>query len=182
MEPQVHNKTIKPQPPTFNKTIEKVINFLSEIGIEVELTEEQFSSFLPGVRIETGRLIVNNCELLCVGDVLHDAGHLACLPPSLKHKANDNIAESLGEQHSYEMAVILWTYAAAKFLNIPLKQIFLSDGYKSNSEWIIEQLENQEFMGLPLLQWLGLAASNDEIAKGAAEPFPAMHKWVRTSE
>jgi len=156
-----------------------VIAFLHEIGVDIELTQDKLDSFLPGVRIETGKLIVNKSALLCPGDILHEAGHLACLLPELRPKANDNITESLGPENSFEMAVILWTFAAAKHLDIPLEQVFHSDGYKGHGEWLIDRLENQEYIGLPLLQWLGLTAADSEVATGKAKPFPEMLRWMR---
>ena len=170
------------QKPSKDNTMKRIIAFLNEIGIENELTQDQFESFLPGVKIENGKLRINEAFLLFPGDVLHEAGHLACLPPEIRPQANDNITDSLGQDYSYEMAVILWTYAAAKRLNISVEQVFHSEGYKGEAKWLTEQFENQVYIGLPMLQWLGLAASDTEVASGEAKPFPEMLKWTRTAD
>lgn len=167
--------------PDGEATLHHSIEFLNEIGIENRFTEDEFASFLPGVRIEQGVLVINRSQLLCPGDVLHEAGHLACLPPQKRAEANDNITESLGQEYSFEMAVILWTFAAATKLSIPLEQIFHSQAYKGESSWLIEQLETGNFIGLPLLQWLGLAPSDTDVQKGY-EPFPAMLRWTRITD
>ena len=109
--------------------IEKVFQFLEEIGIEFKITDEPFDSFLQGVKIEKGALKINPDHLLCLGDILHESGHLACIPANLRPQATDNIAEAMGEEHTYEMAVIAWSVAAAIHLNIPLAEIFHEQGY-----------------------------------------------------
>jgi len=159
--------------------LEKILSFLKEIGIAYYLTAEDFGSFLQGIIIENGHLRINPKNLLCIGDILHEAGHLACIPSKLRPKANDNISESLGEEHTYEMGVIAWSVAAALHLGIPLSEIFHEQAYKKEANWLLEQYTSKNYIGLPLLQWMGLTAFEDELVEGEVLPFPEMLRWTR---
>jgi hypothetical protein len=66
----------------------RVIAELNGIGLEARLVEGA-TGFLRGVRIVGGALhIAPECP---VSDVLHEAGHLACLPKRYRHLANDDL-------------------------------------------------------------------------------------------
>ena len=69
-----------------------------------------------------------------------------------------------------EIAAILWSYAAACFLNLDPKIVFHPNGYKNNSEWLIEAFKNKNYIGLPLLEWMSLCNKKE---------FPKMKKWIR---
>lgn len=157
----------------------KIFNFLEEIGIEYFITDDDFPSFLRGITIDKGKLKINPEYLLCTGDILHEAGHLACIPAHLRSKADDNIEISIGSEYTLEMGVILWSVAAALHLNIPLTEIFPKKGYKGSSETLIEQYTSKNYIGLPLLQWMGLAAHDDEVIENEALAFPNMLRWLR---
>lgn len=79
--------------------------------------------------------------------------------------ANDDIGNSLGEEYTYEMAVIAWSVAAALHLSISLTEVFHPEGYKGEWKWLMEQYESKNYIGLPLLQWMGLAAFEDELVE-----------------
>ena len=162
-----------------NSFLEKILAFLKEIEIDFYLSDEFFDSFLKGIKIVNGKLKINPKHLLCLGDILHEAGHLACLPSNLRSQANDNIEESLGEAYTFEMGTILWSVAAASHLKIPLSEIFHGEGYLGQGPWLLEQFSNKNYIGLPLLQWMGLTAFDDELIKDKVLPFPAMLRWVR---
>ncbi len=159
--------------------LKKVTKFLVGIGIEYCYTDEEFDSFLPGVRIEHGSLKINSNKLICIGDILHEAGHLACLPSNLRKKADDNIGESLGDEHTYELGVIAWSVAAALHLEIPLSEIFHTNGYKGDAKWLRDQYATKNYLGLPLLQWMEMAAFDDEIDGDTVLPYPKMIRWTR---
>ncbi len=158
--------------------LKRILEFLEEIGIVYYMTDEHFDSFLKGIKIEKGKLSINPEELLCVGDILHEAGHLALVPSNLRHQANNHIGESLGEEYTYEMGVILWSVAAAQHLAIPLTEIFHQKGYKGDAQWLMEQFESGNYIGLPLLKWMGLVAY-DEEKKDNIDTFPKMIRWTR---
>lgn len=54
-----------------------IIDFLREIGLCVEERDLSDKTFLPGILVEKGGLIVDRVKLRYPGDLLHEAGHLA---------------------------------------------------------------------------------------------------------
>ena len=159
--------------------LQNILAFLEKVGIKYTLTEEDFDAFLQGITIVNGVLKINPSKLLCVGDILHEAGHIACLPPELRPKASGNIEETLGEEYNVELGVILWSIAAAHHLQIPLTEIFHKEAYLGQSGWLLEQAATGNYVGLPILQWMGMAAQEESVIAGKAAPFPVMLKWIR---
>ena len=70
------------------ETFHRVIQALDDIGLEVRIVEGA-RGFLPNLRIVGGALhVAPNCS---VSDLLHDAGHLACIPKRYRARANDDL-------------------------------------------------------------------------------------------
>ncbi|MFN0175585.1 MAG: hypothetical protein ACKVU0_13120 [Saprospiraceae bacterium] len=158
--------------------IDRIFQFLESIGIEAELRPIHQSTFLPGILIEAGRLIVDIEQLKYPGDLLHEAGHIAMAPGDQRALMNGNI-ETDSPVNSMELGAILWSYAALTHLNLPPPFVFHQDGYKGSADWLMEQFESGTYIGLPLLQWLGLAYDANHAAKLNVKPFPFMLKWLR---
>lgn len=57
---------------------QKAVSFLNEIGIKAERGDVPVNSFLPDITIKDGTIIYN--DKTHVSDILHEAGHLACIP------------------------------------------------------------------------------------------------------
>jgi len=73
------------QGPAVDEKLARAIAALNEIGIETLLVEGA-TGFLKGIRIVTGTLhVAPECD---VGDVLHEAGHLALAPRRYRARAN----------------------------------------------------------------------------------------------
>lgn len=159
--------------------LEKILVFLDEIGIQViekELTEK---CFLPGLSLAENSIHVDYERLLYPGDILHEAGHLAVTTAAERAVAGtENMAKnwpSLGE----EIGAILWSYAALRHLELPLEFVFHSHGYKGCSDWYISTLNSGNYIGLPFLEWVGLALSEKRAETEGKKAFPAMQKWLR---
>ena len=58
----------------------RIAEFLDGIGIAVDAAELPGDSFLPGIALESGGLLVDGTRLDYPGDLLHEAGHLAAAP------------------------------------------------------------------------------------------------------
>ncbi|MGZ3861718.1 MAG: hypothetical protein ACXVPN_00465 [Bacteroidia bacterium] len=147
--------------------------FLGSIGIETIEKDFEEKSFLAGLKIENGKLIVCRQKLLYPGDILHEAGHIAVTPGIERRKLNDNVVTNRPGSEGEEMAAMLWSYAACIHLKIDPGIVFHKDGYKGSSEWILDNYRNRNFIGLPLLKWMGLASQKEEAG------FPKMLKWLR---
>lgn len=156
------------------ETIDKMVNFVKTIGIEVsfgEVTKEK--EFLPGICIDKGGLLIDMERLKYPGDILHEAGHLAVATPD-DRKAMDGVLYTGTDQSAgEEMMAIAWSYAAAKHLDIEMTVVFHEGGYKGGSNSIINNFSQGRYFGVPLLEWAGLTK------QAGTSVYPNMIKWVR---
>ena len=60
----------------------RIVDWLREIGLTVRLAPLGAETFLPGVTMEPGGILVDPEQLLYSGDLLHEAGHLAIMVPA----------------------------------------------------------------------------------------------------
>ena len=67
-----------------NELVRKIVVFLKEIGLEVISTNISCETFLPGILVDQGKLLIDENRLLWPGDLLHEAGHLAVVPARLR--------------------------------------------------------------------------------------------------
>lgn len=154
----------------------RILDWLDEIGIGWEEGEVPEGTFLPGLEVVQGRIVIDRNAMISVGDILHEAGHIALLPAEKRAGFNGNLAETVPEHKDDEIAVILWTYAAAKHLGLRLKEVLHDEGYKGDAAWLRDEIASGNYLGLPLLVWMGLC----EDPKVAGEAgFPRMKRWVR---
>lgn len=153
---------------------EKIITFLDEIGIQVIRTEIDEETFLPGIMADCGRLLIDESRLLYPGDMLHEAGHLAVISPERRRQARGSVGKDAGE----EMMAIAWSFAALVHLGLEPEVVFHEDGYKGWSKTIIENFRQRRYVGVPLLQWLGLTTDHKQAAESGAQPYPHMIKWL----
>ncbi len=160
------------------REIDLILRFFEQIGIEAKYGPVPDATFLPGILIDGGRLIIDVGKLKYAGDLLHEAGHVAMVPSADRPLMQGNI-ETDSPVDTMELGAILWSYAALKHLNLPPEFVFHKDGYKGDADWLIEQFEAGTFIGLPLLQWMGLAYDANNAAKLNVKPFPFMLKWLR---
>lgn len=158
--------------------VKKVLLFLKEIGIDV-MEKQIESSFLPGLELGPNCIYIDYNKLLYPGDLLHEAGHLAVTTSEeRKLVGTDQISPDWPTQGE-EIAAILWSYAALHHLQLPLEFVFHPDGYKNASGWFISNFSKGNYMGLYLLEWMGLCLGNERAEKEQKSPFPAMQKWLR---
>lgn len=109
------------------------------------------------------------------GDLLHEAGHLAMLKPS-EHRAS---GPDMGGDGGLEMGAIAWSYAAAAHLELSPEVVFHDNGYRGSSSAIIDNFAGRRYFGVPILEWLGLAADTKLAEKLGVKPYPSMIRWLR---
>ena len=153
--------------------IEKLLTFVRDIGIPVASETLHEPTFLPGVSIRAGVLIVDTAKLLYPGDILHEAGHIAVADP--QDRERPAFASSDGD----EIATLAWSYAAACFLNIAPEIVFHPAGYKGGAAALVENFTAGRTIGLPLLQFYGMALEPRIAAESGLPPYPHMRRWVR---
>ena len=156
-----------------------IAEFLASVGIPVVLGPVTGATALPGITIADGGLVLDTAAAYYDGDLLHEAGHLALLPPSRRATVAGILDAEVGA--GYEVGAICWSVAAARHLGFELEVIFHGDGYRGDSDWFTETYGSGAAPGLPLLQWAGLTWAPGHEPDGE-EPFPKMRQWVRTTE
>lgn len=155
--------------------VSKIVSFLLSIGLHVEYRSLHGPTFLPGLALENGRIIIDTTKLLHPGDILHEAGHLAITPAAERHLCGGNLAVGGGE----EMGAICWSYAAALHLDLDPTIVFHPHGYKGDSESLLENFREGRFLALPLLQWMELTFDPEQAARRNVQPYPHMVQWLR---
>lgn len=152
---------------------EKIVTFVREIGLSIELKTLPPSTFLPGIQVVGGGLRVDMDALLYPGDLLHEAGHLAVMPPEQRNRDFPSCADA-----AEEMAAIAWSYAAAVELGLPAEVIFHEHGYKGMAQMLVKGFQDGSYRpGVPILWWAGMTTAPSET-----EPliYPRMLRWLRT--
>ncbi|TWI96381.1 hypothetical protein JN11_04115 [Mucilaginibacter frigoritolerans] len=157
---------------------ETIIDFVESVGIKVFKMPIDGDTFLPGLQLKDGALIVDTEKLLYPGDILHEAGHLATMPPAIRETMNDNLPPTQ-ENQGGEMMALAWSYAAARYLNINPHIVFHADGYKGGGENLVQNFTEGRCVGLPLLQWAGMAYDEQKAKEFNKPPFPYMINWLR---
>ncbi|MDG1825798.1 MAG: hypothetical protein P8H62_05960 [Henriciella sp.] len=157
---------------TYDIKFDLIINFLERVGFPFAFREITQRTFVPGLLLSEGMLFINQEKCTFIGDILHEAGHLSVLTPTERTSVDGDVGED------GEMAAMLWSYAAALEIGLDPKTVFHSDGYKGDSDWLLDRYAEGTFIGMPLLQYYGLALNPDNpIQDGPV--FPKMLKWLR---
>ncbi|MEQ8909056.1 MAG: hypothetical protein RIC95_07680 [Vicingaceae bacterium] len=158
------------------KLVQQALDFLTEIGISAEKALLTDTEFLPGLKVYKGKILYDENRLLYPGDILHEAGHIAITPKVERTKIGTAKMAKDWPSEGDEIATICWSYAAAKHIDFPIEALFHDNGYKNDALWLKEQFLNGSYIGLPLLEWMGLCESQSE---SDFEAFPKMKKWLR---
>jgi Aspartyl/Asparaginyl beta-hydroxylase len=151
--------------------IAQICHFLDSIGIPCIFESIPNDTFLPGVSIVNGALKIDTDRLQYPGDLLHEAGHIAVTPAAERPNMCGNVGVDDPQAMGQEIATILWSYAALSAMKLPPEVVFHPNGYKGASDWHIENFTSGNYIGLPLLQWMGMTN----------EDFPVMQSWLRQS-
>jgi hypothetical protein len=156
-----------------NPLTERLANFVRGIGIDVRPAQLPDPTFLPGLDIRDGIILIDEERLAYPGDLLHEAGHLAVTDPA------ERSAPKLSPSDGDEMAAIAWSYAAAKHLGLDPAIVFHPDGYRGSSQAFVENFAAGRTFGQPLLQYYGMTFEARHAANNGAAPFPHMLRWLR---
>ncbi len=153
--------------------IEDVLNFFDEICMPYHLASLDQSTFLPGLMIKTGQLIIDVEQLVFPGDALHEAGHIAVTPKAKRVELTGDV-HKCGHGPADEMAAIAWSWAALQKVGGDPEFLFHAQGYKGGSETYIQAFSSGGGFGYPLLAWYGMTEM-----PGHPEAFPKMKRWLR---
>jgi hypothetical protein len=158
------------------KSFEKAISFLHEIGIEtIYESIENEECFLPGFMIRRGKIIIDKNNIKFSGDVLHEAAHIAIVASAERNELDGKNIGSRKDAAAEEMMAIAWTYAACIHLEIDPHFVFHKHGYKGGGAEIVSNFQKGNYIGVPVLQWLGMTTTSP----GDKFIYPEMIKWLR---
>lgn len=158
---------------------EKCISFLNSIGIQTIYRKIETDSFLPGLLIEKGNIIIDKDTLEHAGDILHEAGHLAVVPTAHRHLLTEKNIIKRSNREGEEMMAIAWSYAACMHLLIDPFFVFHAQGYRGGSEQIVDSCSKNDYMGLLMLQAVGMTTDGKQTQSEELPTYPHMIKWLR---
>ena len=69
----------------------KITDFVTKIGIPIHYGQIKNESFLSGLLIDKGTLVIDKSRLTYMGDVLHEAGHIALMNPSEREHLTEKL-------------------------------------------------------------------------------------------
>jgi hypothetical protein len=156
-----------------NPLTERLVAFVRGIGIDVRTATLPDKTFLPGLDIRHGAILVDEERLSNPGDILHEAGHLAVSDPAERN------APVLSPDGGDELTSIAWSYAALSHLELDPAIVFHDRGYKGGAAALIENFTAGNYLGVPLLQLYGMALEPKRAAANGVEPYPHMLRWLR---
>lgn len=159
--------------------LDKMLSFLNEIGIVVVEKKLDDTTFLPGLALGPNCIFIDYDQLKYPGDVLHEAGHLAVTTPVERAQiGTEDMAKDWPTQGE-EIAAMLWSFAACCHLELPLDFVFHAGGYKNSSNWLMDNFSSGNYIGLPFLEWTGMALGQQKALESNQPAFPKMLKWIR---
>lgn len=156
-----------------------IFAFLSGIGLPIAEETLPADTFLPGIALRAGGLVVDTETLMWPGDLLHEAGHLAVLPAALRDDAHDDQLSQEDAEHAGELEAMAWAYAAAVELSLPMSVLIHDGGYNGKAGDLLQMYTYGVYPGLR-----GLCASGMTTAIGFTPDcgpvqYPQMLRWLR---
>lgn len=158
---------------------EPIVGFLTRIGLTV--TEETLpaDTFLPGIALRAGALVVDPGKLMWPGDLLHEAGHLAVLPAALRNEAHDDDPNHADIEFAGELEAMAWAYAAAVELALPTEVLIHDGGYNGKARDLLQMYTFGVYPGLRGLCASGMTAAHGFTPGGGPVQYPRMLCWLR---
>jgi hypothetical protein len=160
------------------KELEQCIDFLHSIGIKIIAGKITVPTFLPGLSIERGCIIIDRDALKFPGDILHEAGHIAVVPAADRDTLDEAAIGKRENREAEEMMAIAWSYAACVHIGLDPYFVFHDKGYKGGGSYIADNFTNKNYFGLPMLQWKGMALDGANAARQNLPAYPYMIKWM----
>jgi hypothetical protein len=152
------------------RSADRIAAFLRAIGISVTAADLP-ESFLPGLTIDRGGLLVDEPRLEYPGDLLHEAGHIAVAPAAVRPLMSGSLDDVPGiDPATLEWAAIPWSYAAALAADVDPALVFHDGGYHGHSSGLLRNFQVGVPIGLHLLVDAGMTSAGE---------FPRMQRWLR---
>ena len=162
-----------------NALTAQIADFLTEIGIEILPVQLPEPTFLPGILIDGGRILVDEEKLIYPGDLLHEAGHLAVVPGALRPALSGEVSVPETDMNAVEAHAVAWSYAAIVRLGIDPSVVFHGGGYRQCSDRLILTYRSGVYPGANGLEQAGMTATGARAAALGVPPYPFMLRWLR---
>ena len=162
-----------------SQALQKCIAFINDIGIKTVLRQVGSDSFLPGLSIDKGCIIIDEDALKYPGDILHEAGHIAVVPANERSTLDATSIAGRPNREAEEMMAIAWSYAACVHLGIDAGFVFHDQGYKGGGSSLADNFKNGHYFGVPMLQWVGMAIERKNAAMPDEPVYPVLLQWLR---
>jgi hypothetical protein len=156
-----------------------IFAFLTRIGMRVAEQTLPADTFLPGIALRAGGLVVDPGKLMWPGDLLHEAGHLAVLPKSLRREAHDDDPNHADVEHAGELEAMAWAYAAAVELSLPMDVLIHDGGYNGKARDLLQMYTFGVYPGLRGLCASGMTAAHGFTPDCGPVRYPRMLRWLR---
>ena len=162
-----------------NPLTTQIVDFLLAIGIPVLPSQPEGECFLPGIRIEEGKLLVDEERLKYPGDLLHEAGHLAVAPGDVRSGLSGEVVIPGADMSTVEVQATAWAYAAVTHLGLDPSVLFHEGGYDGKSKGLIFTYGLGVYLGANTLQDIRMTAIGEMARSLEVPPYPHMLKWIR---
>jgi hypothetical protein len=156
-----------------NPPLHLILDFFREIHLPFRVTDLPDGTFMPGMEISGGTLLIDPEKLQHPGDLLHEAGHIAVTPAKQRSHMSGDMKKA-GHKGGDEMATIAWSWAALRYIGLAPEVLFHPRGYKGGSQSLIDAFANNQGFGYPLLcAWAMCEQPSHK------EGYPKMKCWLR---
>ena len=155
------------------------VEFLNKIGIETVYRKISNKSFLPGLLINNGMIIIDKEALEHPGDILHEAGHIAVVPTNDRSRLSERNIPGRKDREAEEIMAIAWSYAACIHLLIDPSFVFHEKGYRGGRDYITDSCREKSYIGLAMLERIDLTVNEKNARRLNVPAYPHMTKWLR---
>ena len=162
-----------------NPLTAKIADFLKQIGIEVLPASLAEATFLPGILVDRGRLLIDEAQLAFPGDLLHEAGHLALAPSEIRSSMSGEVNLPGENMDPIESQAMAWSYAALMYLQLEPDVVFHEGGYKGHAQDLRRNFDLGVYIGASGLERAGMTAMGEAASDLGVPPYPHMLKWLR---
>ena len=159
--------------------LDAIVSFLNGVGISVREGRVPEPSFLPGIRVCSGTLILDRASLRWPGDLLHEAGHTAVAPAALRLTLSDGVEVPASVPHASEAEVTAWAFAAICHLRLDPAVLFHAGGYRGRSSSLINTFTHGVYPGVFGLAQAGMTFVGPDAVRRGVLTYPAMSLWLR---
>lgn len=179
---------------TANTALVTAFAFCEKIGLQLAW-EPGANGFLKGIRIDKGRILVDPGA--AASALLHEAGHLAILPPDLRHKATGDLEALLSDMATiladepidspYQRALLqcsdteatAWAWAAGIAAGLSHTEIIQDQEYDGGGADIRVSLACRAYVGIHGLKHADFCVlPRQQNTNG----YPHMLKWLQDAQ